>query len=199
MNDTLATLFCSCAMDVIEKRKLTIEKFEDLTDPSSFLYNEIAYKCGSPYLRPSDFARDWKPADSADIKPTFSSDSVPVISVMGMHKIKITIGNETRIWMIDSGASDLLVSDEFIKLLKQQKVITELSFMGEGYASMANNSRVLCKRYKVNNVRIGRYTIDNVILSSSPGVKEFLMGKSLLNKFSSWTIDNKNNLLVLVK
>ena len=199
LNDTLASLFCSCAVDVMEKRKITVEKFEDLTDPTSFLYNEIAYKCGSPYLHASDFARDWKVRDSADIRPALRSDSVTIFPVTGLHKIKITIGNETRFWLIDSGASDLLVSDEFIKLLKQQKAITELSFIGEGYASMANNSRVLCKRYKVDNVRIGNYAIDNVILSSSAGVKEFLMGKSLLNKFSSWTLDNKNSRLVLVK
>jgi len=199
LNDTLATLFCSCAIDVMEKRKITLEKFEDLSDPTSFLYNEIAYKCGSPYLQPSDYARDWKLSDTINIKSNVIYDSVPVISIMGMHKIKISIGNETRIWMIDSGASDLIVSDEFIKMLKQKKMITELNFMGEGYASLANNSRIQCKRYKIDNVKIGQFTIDNVILSSSTGVKEFLVGKSLLNKFSSWTIDNKNNLLILVR
>jgi hypothetical protein len=199
LNDTLATLFCSCAIEVMEKRKLTLEKFDDLRDPTSFLYNEIAYKCGSPYLQVSDLAKDWKAADSADIKPNYSIDSVQIISVMGMHKIKITIGNETRVWMIDSGSSDLLVSDEFVKMLKQQKIISELNFIGEGHASLANNTRISCKRYKIDKVKIGRFVIDNVILSSSNGVREFLVGKSLLNKFRSWTIDNKNNLLILVK
>lgn len=199
LNDTLAALFCSCAIEVMEKRKITLEKFEDLTDPTSFLYNEIAYKCGSPYLQPSDYARDWKPSDSIDIRSNVIHDSVPVISVMGMHKIKISIGNDTRIWMIDSGASDLIVSDEFIRMLKQKRIITELNFMGEGFASLANNSRIPCKRYKINNVKIGQFAIDNVILSSSPGVKEFLVGKSLLNKFRSWTLDNKSNLLILTK
>jgi hypothetical protein len=199
LNDTLAALFCNCAIEVMEKRKITLEKFDDLSDPTTFLYNEIAYKCGSPYLQPSDLAKDWKVSDSSDIKPHYLIDSIQVISVMGMHKIKITVGKETRVWMIDSGSSDLLVSDEFVKMLKQQKIISELNFIGEGYASLANNSRISCKRYKIDNVKIGRFIINNVILSSSTGVKEFLVGKSLLNKFSSWTIDNKNNLLILVK
>ena len=199
LNDTLAALFCSCAADVLEKRKITLEKFDDLSDPSSFLYNEIAHKCGSPFLVPSDFAKEWRSSDSADIKGMNRIDSVPVIPIMGMHKIKISIGKETRIWLIDSGASDLLVSDDFVKLLKQQGVVSEMNFAGEGSYSLADDRQISCKRYKIDSVRIGHFVVNNVILSASKNVKEFLMGKSLLNKFSQWMIDNKNNLLILKK
>jgi len=51
VNDTLATKYCSCASDIIQKRKITVKRIEELTDPSSFLFNEIAYQCGSPFFK----------------------------------------------------------------------------------------------------------------------------------------------------
>ena len=199
VNDTLATLFCSCTADVMEKRKITLERFDDLGDPNSFLYNEIAYKCGSPFLEPSDLAKEWKPSDSADISGKNIIDSVPVITIGGMHKIKITIGKEARLWMIDTGASDLLVSDDFLKILKQQGVISELNYAGEGKYSLADDRLITSKRYKIDSLRIGHFIVNNIILSSSKNVREFLLGKALLNKFTEWMIDNKNNLLILKK
>jgi len=199
LSDTLAAAFCSCAAEVLEKRKVTLERLDDLSDPSSFLYNEVAYKCGSPFLEPSDFAKDWTASNSKDISGNINTDSVAVISVMGMHKIKITVGGQTRIWLIDSGASDLLISEDFAKTLKQQGTISEMNFAGEGYYALADNRLVLCKRYKIDNVHIGKFTINNVILAVSKEAKEFLAGKSLLNKFSEWALDNRNNLLILKK
>jgi hypothetical protein len=199
VNDTLALLYCNCAADILEKRKFSLDKMEDMNDPSSFLYNEVAHKCGSPYLEPSDLARDWKPGNSKDITGPADIDSVPVISVMGMHKVKITIGGITRIWLLDSGASDLLVSDEYLKMLKNQNVVSEIDFIGEGRYQLADSRIITCKRYKLNELKIGRFTIKNVIIAASKETNEFLVGKTVLNKFSQWMLDNKINLLILKK
>jgi hypothetical protein len=198
INDTLGSLFCNCALEVMEKRKITMERFDELSDPSSLLYNEISYKCGSPFLEPSDFARDWQASNVNDIigPPV---DSVQVISVMGMHKIKITIGGITKVWMIDSGAADLLISEEYASELKKNGFISQVNYIGEGQYSLADGSIISCKRYKVDNLKIGRLVVNNVILAVSKDGKEFLVGKSLLNKFSEWSIDNKNNFLILKK
>jgi hypothetical protein len=198
LNDTLAAVFCNCAANIMEQRKVTIERFDELLNPSSLLYNEIAYKCGSPFLQASDFAKDWKASNANDIVGP-DIDTVQVISIMGMHKIKIRLGDEIRIWLIDSGASDLLVSDGFAAELKAKKLFSELDFIGEGQYVLADNRLVSCKRYKVDGLQIGHLKINNVILSVSKEAKEFLVGKSLLNKFTSWSLDNKNNVLILRK
>lgn len=198
LNDTLAALFCNCAANILEERKITLEKFDDLSNPSSMLYNEVAYRCGSPYLDASDFAKDWKASNVNDIIGP-AVDSVQVISILGMHKIKIRIGNELRIWMIDSGAADLLISEEYAKLLKTKGILSEINFIGEGQYSLADNRLISCKRYKIDGVQIGHLTVNNVIVAVSKNAKEFLLGKSILNKFSEWSIDNKNNVLILKK
>lgn len=198
LNDTLTAIFCNCAADILEQRKITLEKFDDLSNPSSLLYNEVAYRCGSPYLEASDFAKDWKASNVKDIVGP-AIDSVQIISINGMHKIKIRIGNELRIWMIDSGASDLLISEDYAKTLKDKGFLSERDFIGEGQYLLADNRPISCKRYKIDNVQIGHMVVNNVILSVSKYAKEFLLGKSMLNKFSEWSLDNKSNLLILKK
>jgi hypothetical protein len=199
LNDTLVSVYCNCAAEIIEKRKIKLDKMDELSDPNSFIYNEIAYKCGSPFLEASDFAKEWRASNRNDINGPFEIDSVQVISVNGMHKVKIAVGGIIKIWMIDSGASDLLMSDDFAKTLREKGVISERNFAGEGHYMLADNRQVTCKRYKIDNVQIGRYSVNNIIIAVSKDVKEFLVGKSLLNKFSQWTIDNKNNVLILKK
>ena len=109
------------------------------------------------------------------------------------------MGGTSRVWMIDSGASDLLISDEYAAELKNKGFISDAMFIGEGRYSLADESVISCKRYKIDNVKIGKLTVNNLILAVSKQGKTFLVGKSLLNKFSAWSLDNKNNLLILKK
>jgi hypothetical protein len=199
LNDTLVIRYCNCAVEIMQNRKITTGRIEELADPSSFLYNEIAYQCGSPFSKLSDFSLDWKVGDSANIVGLSTIDSMKIISVLGMHKVKITIGGITRIWLLDSGASDLLISEEYAKQLKEKGVLTDSNYIGEGQYSLADNSVLSCKRYKINEVKIGRFEVNNVVIAISAQAKEFLLGKSLLNKFSLWTLDNKNDVLILRK
>ena len=150
-------------------------------------------------MKSSEVAAKWSPADSIDIIGPVSIDSVQMISVMGMHKIKITIGGVTKIWLLDSGASDLLISEDYAKELKDKGVLSESNYLGEGNYSLADSRIITCKRYKVNGVKIGRFQLNNVVLSVSKHAKEFLLGKVLLNKFSQWTLDNKTDMLILKK
>jgi hypothetical protein len=38
--------YCDCAVNVMKDRKVPAKKMEELSNPNSFLYNEIAYRCG---------------------------------------------------------------------------------------------------------------------------------------------------------
>lgn len=199
LNDSLAASYCHCAANVMEKRKITLDRIDDLVDPTSFLFNEIAYRCGNPFSKSTDFSYGWSAANNSDIKAAVAVDTVQMISVLGMHKLKITIGGSTKIWMLDSGAADLLASDEYAKELKDKGVLSEMNYIGEGAYSLANNNVLQCKRYKINGLKIGRFELNNVVLATSKQAKEFLLGKSVLNKFSEWTLDNRRDLLILKK
>jgi hypothetical protein len=56
-----------------------------------------------------------------------------------------------------------------------------------------------CRKYRVNDVRNGNFTLDNVVVAVTDKGKKIIVGKSLLNKFTSWMLDNKEHTLVLRK
>jgi predicted aspartyl protease len=64
---------------------------------------------------------------------------------------------------------------------------------------MANGTVDTCRRYRINNVQIGHFKVDNVIVSVSEKGKRIIVGKALLNKFRTWSLNNQQNTLVLSK
>ena len=56
-----------------------------------------------------------------------------------------------------------------------------------------------CRKYRISGVRVGKFTLDNVVVAVTDKGKKVIAGRSLLNKFTNWIIDNKSNTLVLTK
>jgi len=191
--------YCDCAVGILKERKLTEQTFHDLSDPNSLIYNEIAYRCGGvPHKRASTTAA-WNKGLVADIQGNKMIDSVKVLQIGAMTKLKVKIGSVVGIWMLDSGATDLLVSDSLVNRLLELNLLSKNDFLGNETYYLANGKPIKCDVYKINQVQVGNYTVNNLILAASKDTDEFLLGKSLLNKFSRWSIDNKNDILVLEK
>lgn len=191
--------YCNCAVNVMKERKVPAKKMDDLGNPNSFLYNEIAYRCGGiPVKRVSETTR-WNSSMAADVHGASDIDTVPIITVSAMTKVKVKIGAFVYIWLLDSGAIDLLISDSLATQMMEQHLFSEKDYLGTGNYNIANGKEMICKMYRVNNVQIGKFTVDNIMLGTSPEVENFLLGKSFLNKFSRWTIDNRRELLILEK
>ncbi|WP_143310015.1 retropepsin-like aspartic protease [Chitinophaga vietnamensis] len=191
--------YCDCAVNVMKERKVPAKRMEELSDPNSFLYNEIAYRCGGVPVKKVSETTGWKPSLAADVHSVSGIDTVNIITVNAMTKLKVKIGSFVHVWLLDSGATDLLISDSLATQMMGQHLFTEKDFLGNATYNMANGKQVNCKVYKINNVQIGKFTIDNIMLATSPDVQEYLLGKSFLNKFSRWTIDNRRELLILEK
>jgi hypothetical protein len=64
---------------------------------------------------------------------------------------------------------------------------------------MANGTIDTCRKYVVNNIRIGKFFVNNVTVAVTDKGKRIIAGKSLLNKFSTWILNNQNSTLVLSK
>lgn len=122
-----------------------------------------------------------------------------MLSMNGMSFVKLTIGSNIQVWMLDSGASDLLINKETEDLLKKEEILNTSNYLGITEYEMANGTIDSCRKYRVNGIKIGHYNVDNVIIAVSDKGRQLLVGKSLLNKFSSWIIDNKNRVLLLTK
>lgn len=196
IDDKKLDAYCDCAVKTMKERKINFSKWDELSDPNSFLYNEIAYRCGKIPVKSVSQTTGWTPALAADVQGP-DKDTVQIITVDAMTKLKVKLGPFVYIWMLDSGATDLLISDSLALKMMEKQIFSEKDFLGTATYTIANGKTVDSKVYRVNNVQIGKYTLNNIMLSVAEGVDVFLLGKSFLNKFRRWTVDNQEELLIL--
>lgn len=188
--------FCQCQLEMVKAKKLTDEEMKTLGDPNSLLFFEMMYRCGSPYAGAAEIDRNWKPASGSDVKGP-ASDTINVLSINGMTYVKVKIGSLVKVWLFDTGASDLLINTDMEEALKKENILSASNYLGIGEYEMANGTIESCRRYRLDGVRLGSFTVDNLIVSVSEKGQRIIVGKTLLNKFRNWTLNNQENKLVL--
>ncbi|HTJ51750.1 MAG TPA: retroviral-like aspartic protease family protein [Cyclobacteriaceae bacterium] len=101
--------------------------------------------------------------------------------------------------IIDSGASDISISSSTERELINKGLITKENYIERGLYKLADGSIVSARRLKIPYVKIGAFSVKDVVCGVSPTGDVHLLGKSFLNRFSKWSIDNINKKLVLEK
>lgn len=190
--------FCKCQLDLIKSKKVSDKELEQLKDPNSVFYYQMIYNCGDPFAKDLNEQKGWTQSSYKDITGP-EKDTVPVLSINNMSYVKVKIGQTIQVWLMDTGASDLLISAETEILLKNDGVLTTDNFIGTGEYEMANGQIDTCRKYKINNFKIGGFTVNNLTLAVTDKGKRNILGKTLFNKFRKWEMDNKENRLILEK
>jgi hypothetical protein len=192
------TGFCRCQLGLVKANKISDVEMEEMKNPNSLLFFEMMYKCGNPFKEDLDEEKNWNQYVEKDILgPTI--DTIKVLNLNGMTYLKVKIGNLSQVWLFDTGASDLLINTDMEQQLKLQNIITDSSYLGIGEYEMANGIIDTCRRYKIGSVQLGKFVLKNVIVAVTEKGKRIIVGKGLLNKFSNWTLSNKENTLILTK
>ena len=192
------TTFCKCQLELVKAKKINDLEMETLSNSNSILFYEMIYKCGDPFLDTANFQKNWNRNSEKDVQGP-SSDTLNILSLNGMTYVKIKVGSMIQIWLFDTGASDLLINKDMEETLKNENIITEKNYLGIGEYEMANGMIDTCRKYKIDNIQIGQFSIDNIVVAVTEKGKRIIVGKALLNKFSSWILNNQNNTLILSK
>jgi predicted aspartyl protease len=190
--------FCGCQVELIKVKQLSDAELQTINDPNSLLFFELIHNCGSPYASKEFSGNEWTASAARDVRGP-AADTISILDVGGMSFVKLKIGSQVLVWLLDTGASELLITKEMEDLLKKENILLQENYLGTEEFEMANGQVEPCRRYRVNNVRIGKFYLDNIIVSVSEKAKRLLVGRSLLNKFSHWTLDNRTKTLVLSK
>lgn len=190
--------FCSCQLELVKQKKLTDAELETLNNPNSLLFYEMMYTCGDPFEDNKKTDRNWNGEFEKDISGP-AADTVSILNLNGMTYVKVKVGNMSQIWLFDTGASDLLINKDMETSLKAQNVLSDKNYIGVGEYEMANGMIDTCRKYKIDNIQIGNFHVNNVIIAVTDKGKRIIVGKTLLNKFSQWNMDNRKNVLVLAK
>ena len=188
--------FCNCQLNLVTSKQIADAEIEKMNNPNSVLFFEMMYKCGDPFREENTGSKNWNENAGKDVLGP-ASDTVRILTMEGMTYIKLKTGSMIQFWLFDTGATDLLINKEMEEQLKKEGMISQASYLGTGKYEMANGTIDTCRKYQVNNIQVGHYKINNIIMAVSDKSKRIIAGKGLLNKFTNWTLDNKNDLLIL--
>jgi clan AA aspartic protease (TIGR02281 family) len=194
-----AEQYCECAVGKLLSKGYTLSDLNKIEDENSPSYNEVAMPCLNEVLNSNSNFQSSNSYFTDDISGGNFRTVIPLIDYFGKsYKIKITIAGIAKYYLFDTGASDLIINKEIADELFSNGKLSKDNIIYETEYTLANNLTVKGKKVKIDNITIGDYTLNNVVI----GIIEdgnLLCGKSFLDKFSKWEIDKANNVLFLYK
>ena len=195
-----AEKYCSCAINSLYSKGYTFKDLQEASDESSVAFNEIVMPCVGKVFNKlestlNQFENSYIPED---ISGSVSSSEIRLIDYSNAFKIKIEIDGVVKYFLFDTGASDLVIDRNFERELLISGAIDKNSYLGKSKYVLANNEEIIADIIKVNNLKIGDFILNNVVIAV---VEEggMLCGKSLLDKFRNWEFNKLNNSLILFK
>jgi len=126
-------------------------------------------------------------------------NKIGLIEENGIYKIWVNIGNVKEHFVLDTGASEISISQNIEKELIAKGIIKKEDYLSPGLFKIANGSIVTCRRVNLKELKVGDFIVKNVITSIGVSDAPLLLGKNFLDKFEKWSIDNNTQTLILEK
>jgi clan AA aspartic protease (TIGR02281 family) len=195
----LAEEYCECAINKLTSAGYTYKDILEIEDENSESFNEIAMPCVTQVLKGKTEIKSSNAYNINDLKGGGYRSLIPLIDYFGQgYKIKITISGVTKYYLFDTGASDLIIDKDIELELLLNGGLKRENYLSKTEYTLANNQTIQAQQVWVDNITIGDYTVNNVVI----GIIDegsLLCGISFLNKFKKWELDKQNNFLVLYK
>ena len=120
--------------------------------------------------------------------------------IQGHKFVKTIINNTTAIFLLDTGASTTLISDNFLnELINEGFISRENNYLGIDKYTIANGSTVRGETWQLPSITIGEITLYDIKVVALKKINNsgFLLGMSTLKKLGDYTIiPNENKILV---
>ena len=145
----------------------------------------------------SDVSKETNLPDPSFDAPTLEY-SIPLISEAGVFSVPVRINNSRQLsFVVDSGASDVVISSDIFETLYRSGRISDGDFTGYQDYQIADGSIVRARTFQIRRLSVGPVTVRNVQGSVVPSAGLLLLGQSFLAKLSGWRIDNDGRTLYL--
>lgn len=123
---------------------------------------------------------------------------IPLERSGGVFTLPVKInGVITLKFILDSGASEVVIPADVALTLIRTGTIRESDFLSGGHYRLADGSELKSARLVLRELEFGGIRVNNVACSVSPAAGDLLLGQSLLGKLDSWTLDNKRHVLIV--
>ena len=103
----------------------------------------------------------------------------------------------TAHFVVDSGASDVVIPENLVLALRKAGKLTDADFTGHQVYKLADGSVVKSKTFVLRSFAVNNRVVENVRATVAPSQATPLLGQSFLQRFSSWSIDNERQVLLL--
>ena len=123
--------------------------------------------------------------------------SFPLSKKGKSYFINIKFGKILKTYILDSGASDMSIDNETFQYLSNSNQLKIENRLSDAKYQLADGSSVQFKRVRIPSFLINNVTINGVDATIVQNGKPLLLGKSFLDIFKSWKIDNKNQTLIV--
>ncbi len=138
------------------------------------------------------------PESSGSSTEALAVEDVPLKNDGGIYTVPVRInGTITLDFILDSGASDVVLPADVAMTLARTGTISPDDFIGNSEYRLADGSKLKSARFLVRELQVGDRTITNVTASIGSVNSELLLGQSFLSRFGSWAIDNDRHVLRL--
>lgn len=175
-------------------------------DTNDKLYNALNYLISLALKDEKYKINDTDPFANKNFKKNFeiisestNSNKISLINENGVYNIWVNIGGIKEKFILDTGASEISLSQKSEKELIQKGIIKKEDYLESGLFRIADGSIVTCRRVNLKQIKVGSFVVKNVIASIGVSEAPLLLGKSFLDKFNKWSIDNNTQTLTLEK
>lgn len=125
--------------------------------------------------------------------------SVPIKKSSGVHTVEINIGGVNYTYIIDSGASEMLISKSMETRLLDLGIIRNSDYMPSKTFTLADGTEKVYRRVKLSSVRMADLKVEDITVAITDDGSPLLLGKSFLDKFKSWKLNNSNSTIELTR
>jgi clan AA aspartic protease (TIGR02281 family) len=123
---------------------------------------------------------------------------IPMRSEGGTYVIPVRVnGVITLDFTVDSGASDVTIPEDVVVTLIRTGTILDTDFIGEKVYILADGSKMKSPTFSIRSLQVGDRILSAVTASVTSRRGSLLLGQSFLGRFNSWSIDNKDHVLLL--
>jgi clan AA aspartic protease (TIGR02281 family) len=130
-----------------------------------------------------------------------SGDSVtlPLIKSGSIFYAKVIVNGHSEQYIFDTGASEFALKQSTYNQMVRNGNIQFKDRLPDRIYTLADGSIQKNKRCNIETIYFGNLKVDNVTAYIVPDNEPLLLGKSVMDKFKSWRIDNHSNTLIIYK
>lgn len=116
----------------------------------------------------------------------------------GVYHTPVTLNNSVRLeFIVDTGASSVLIPDDVFKTLLRTRTISKSDFLGSSKAETASGEIIDIFKINIRELKVGSRTIQNVEASIGDDNASLLLGQSALQKLEPWKLQSSKRILTI--